>query len=678
MKKVIIGAGPAGLYTAIKLRKAGIRDVVVYDPRAGNYTRPGHLNKNVFAKAEKGLDIDFWPQDTIGHIKDLEKGLYKEAQRLGIKIENKRFLRLHQDAQKPGVVIANDESGEEIVEADYVFDCTGTRREVVAAVNQVVSNSPLKLTTITEPPVRNHFLAYVKISKSDWNQFERDNSVIRSFPETIGALSFAQSIIKLRALGWKEFKFPRCYGMEFGKNKVCLYLHAPEHLTQENYDNWVQTVLECYTKPISYTHLSPSPKPRFLPFRSNAQALQEVSYKGKNLPTVITLGDAQIDFDYYLAHGIRDGMDRIDALFDHMEIFDNKIYYFDSAEYLQTINTLLHDHKKELIKEAQAMKQSFIDALEPAQLKFRQALLLSKNPKEQSAISEILKEIDARQSHAKACQVFTDCHNKYNQVLLSSTDIDGVIAKLDTIQTNLLKAHYGLSESFTTEHKEVEALLLHIAMSWKEVGNALFKTGKMLQSIEAYKKALEIYNLSSFSGNHILKELPIYSNLAIVYLHEKRYSEAIASAKTALFLFDSFPFEERPVSLQEKIIFNLVKALCAQAQEFLSSSKHKDARALHVQASKVMSENENKLTHQTLQSIKEIIGQLQQRLPNKPEGSDDSISYSSVGGEIPGVFGTKTIVEPKSVGQSLGNLGMFGGGSIMKDKNLLQNPPKLA
>jgi flavin-dependent dehydrogenase len=42
--KVVIGAGPAGLYTAIKLRKAGVLDVVVCDPREGHYTRPGHLN----------------------------------------------------------------------------------------------------------------------------------------------------------------------------------------------------------------------------------------------------------------------------------------------------------------------------------------------------------------------------------------------------------------------------------------------------------------------------------------------------------------------------------------------------------------------------------------------------------------------------------------------------------
>ncbi len=75
MKKVIIGAGPAGLYTAIKLRKAGVKDVVVYDPRAGDYTRPGHLNRNVFSRAQDGLGFNFWSGDKVGHIKDLERAL---------------------------------------------------------------------------------------------------------------------------------------------------------------------------------------------------------------------------------------------------------------------------------------------------------------------------------------------------------------------------------------------------------------------------------------------------------------------------------------------------------------------------------------------------------------------------------------------------------------------------
>ena len=55
----IIGVGPAGLFTAIKLKKEGVDDLIVLDPRAGVYTRPGHLNINVFRSAEIGIDESF-------------------------------------------------------------------------------------------------------------------------------------------------------------------------------------------------------------------------------------------------------------------------------------------------------------------------------------------------------------------------------------------------------------------------------------------------------------------------------------------------------------------------------------------------------------------------------------------------------------------------------------------
>ena len=41
--RAIVGAGPAGLYLGIKLHQLGVRDVVIYDPRAGKYTRAGHI-----------------------------------------------------------------------------------------------------------------------------------------------------------------------------------------------------------------------------------------------------------------------------------------------------------------------------------------------------------------------------------------------------------------------------------------------------------------------------------------------------------------------------------------------------------------------------------------------------------------------------------------------------------
>jgi hypothetical protein len=348
---VIIGSGPAGLYAANKLKKAGVREVTIYDPRAGTYTRPGHLNPSAFRQAERGLDTRLWSSETPGHIKDLERILHAEALRRHIIIEKKRFLRMHQDHAGHGIVVVNEDTGvEEIISADYVFDCTGVKREVVCAVNRLVAEPPFKLTTITELPVLNHMLAYVKMDLSDWLWLDDRTDLRGTVQSSLSLSAMTEGILKLRALGWNELKLPRCYGHSFGKNKVCLYLHAPEGLKRENYDAWLKTVIEIYAgRPIGYTHLTPSRKPRFLTFKSEAKALEKVAYKSHDLPTVIALGDAQIDFDYAKAHGILDGIKRIDALVEHIEILDGKIVYFDSDEYQMILAELLKIHKEALI-----------------------------------------------------------------------------------------------------------------------------------------------------------------------------------------------------------------------------------------------------------------------------------------------------------------------------------------
>ncbi len=612
--KVIIGAGPAGLYAAIKSVKEGLRNVVIYDPRAPDpidpavrkYNRPGHLNHSVFRKAESGLGIKFWSGEKTGHIKDLERALFAEAVRLGIRIENKHFLRLHQDAVAPGVVVANSDGTEEIVEADYVFDCTGSRREVVAAVNRIIPDSPLKMVTITEPPVRNHFLAYVKMSASDWEQFQ----MLQQYPEDfMDALSYARSIVKLRNLGWSEFKRPRCYGANFGKDKVCLYFHAPDGLAKENYDLWVQAVLEFYA-PISYQHLPPSTKPRFMAFNVKAEALQQVSYKGDSLPTMIALGDAQIDFDYALAHGILDGMGRIDALFEHMEIINGEIYYFYPDEYLATIHGLLQEHKSEVTTAADRLRHSFASALEAAQSKFRHALMHSDNHEEKIIFTDILKEIEARQSYAKAKHRFAECDGILKRPI---AEIDRTIAKFNLIHTDLLIAFNGLPASFAEQRDDTRNLLAHLALSWKEIGNALFKNGRNIEAIDAYKRAIDIYNLPVFIGLHPVQERPIYSNLAIVYLKEKRYPETIAAANTALEMVARSSGDEA-LPLKEKIVFNLLKAMCLQAQECLSLGNRDEAHSLHVKARHLIATQESTLSRENHLQISTILAKLQQQL----------------------------------------------------------------
>jgi tetratricopeptide (TPR) repeat protein len=603
--KVIIGAGPAGLYAAIKFWKTGVRDVVVYDPRADIYTRPGHLNANAFVTAESGtaagIDADLLSGERRGHIKDLERQLYREAIRLGIRIENKRFVEFRPDATNPAVVVADADDKIEVVPADYVFDCTGSGRQVIKAVNKLSAEPPFKLIPITEfeLPVKNHFLAYVKTASDDYTRLKAAEDSYDK-PSSLGSspLIYARSILALRTLGWMELKYPRYYGASFGKKggkeKVAMYFHAPEGLTPEDdkYKKWVQTALECYTTPVEFELLPETrkfaSKPRFLPFSVKAEALEPVSYKGSNLPTVIALGDAQIDFDYYLAHGIKDGMERIDALFEHMEIIDGKIYYFDADEYLRAMHDLLRAHKDAVILVSTVIKDFFSDELEPALLTFRQAMMLTTDEREKVLFSKIMLEIEARQSYQKAAKNFAECHNAAHEVSFSLPHISAVIAKLEHIHTDLLKAYTHLPASFMAEQHHTQTLLLSLALSWKEIGNALVKTGNYAAAIEAYKKAIDIYNLPLFARLHVLKELPLYSNLAIVYLKSKHYPEAIAAGQMALEIYARCDDASKPTLLYGKIVFNLLHATCLQGNALLLSRKRADARSLHSQAEHLM------------------------------------------------------------------------------------------
>lgn len=627
MKKVIIGAGPAGLYTAISLKKAGAKDIVIYDPRAGNYTRPGHLNASVFKKAEQGTNTKFW-SDEKGHIKDLERKLYIEAQKLGIPIEKKRFITLHQDKTTPGVIVADETGAEEIVPAKYVFDCTGSQRHVINAVNGIWPDSGLKLNQVTDTPIPHHFIAYVKMNETILESLAEFSSIAElvgydSAISNINAHDFAQSIVQLRALGWNELIFPRCYGVPFGKGKVCLYLQTPADLLSENHDKWLQTVLECYVKPVSYEHLPPSrkyaSKPRFTPFTVSANALQNTACKGHNLPTVIALGDAQIDPDYYLAHGILNGMVRIDALLDHIEIFNGEIEYFDSGDYQQEIEKLLREHKTQVREQATKVKKQCVNALQPAKLKLQEALLTSDQRKLQEALIPILNEINARLSYERGRQLFSDTHNASKQVVFTPTTINAVIANLTKIHVDLCTTWSGLPSSFESQREETENLLNHLATSWKEIGSALFKDKKPAEAIHAYNKALEIYALPGFTNQFIAKELPLHSNLAIMYNAEKRYAEAITAAQTALKAYDRCPVQLQPTAIREKIIFNLIKALCAKGQELHQEKGHDEAiHACHAQAAKLFATHAGVLVTANHQQAAAMIDALTQQLPQPP------------------------------------------------------------
>jgi hypothetical protein len=508
MSNIIIGAGPAGLYAAIKLHQAGLRNITIYDPRAGTYTRPGHLNTDAYLKVKSAVPHALFSSSRTYHIKDLERELYKEAQRLGICIKKDVFVRLHQDPRSPGVVVFNQKKNkDDIIPADYVFDATGTKRAVVTSVNKLDSASPLTLSPITALPIYHHFLAYVTMSNADFKLLEEGYSN----PDTTDAAHFSDSILALRDLGWHELKFPRCYGASFGKNKVCLYLHAPAHLSEENYDLWVNTVLHCYARTVSYQHVKPSKKytskPRFGAFQMDANVLGNVSYRGNNLPYVIALGDAQIDFDYVRAHGVLHGLQRIDTLLKCMEMLNGHIAFFDSSEYESALMQEVNQHKKQVIHAAENLKQNFLDAIPTAQRQLEHTHKLNHDTDKKHALAQVLQEIEVRLCYLAAKQKMNASPSfKFNEHIM------------DTLHDNLLKSHTNLPDVFSSEKQDILRLLKELARAWKNLGNNAFQDKCPTQAINSYQKALEIYTLPVFDSAHLYDVLVLYSNIMITHL----------------------------------------------------------------------------------------------------------------------------------------------------------------
>lgn len=319
-KVVIVGAGLSGLYLVNRLLQGGIQPLV-YDPRAGQYTRPGQLSYSSYEAALKGIDFNLFlsnPElrsDEISkskelqakliraihrlmtqeggyepgnvmqedaydlsqketdefpemHIKDVERALYHTAIGHGLRhIERKSFTGFATDQPVKGIYVEGNE-GPEFVACDYVFDCSG-KRAVIHAVNKVIPEAPFKLSLIAENVrVKNHFLAYIKIPNKDYKAISRfgDEVYLRgNMAEFNSKKKYRRGIQLLKPFGWREFAYPRCYGHPFGTkkkiNKVCMYLEAPDNLPEDQQLPWMEAVFNAILgKSVEYELVAPSKK----------------------------------------------------------------------------------------------------------------------------------------------------------------------------------------------------------------------------------------------------------------------------------------------------------------------------------------------------------------------------------------------------------------------------------
>ncbi|TAL65544.1 MAG: hypothetical protein EPN84_01335, partial [Legionella sp.] len=415
---VIIGAGPIGLFLAYKLYKAGIRDLVIYDPHANEYTRPGHLiNDTVLIigiKTQTYIQIPRKKGNVSWHIKDVERALYNVVSALKIPIHKKAFVRFNNDPNKKGIVISGSDQIEEIVDCDYVFDCTGSSRRVVHAVNATLPAPVFSLQPLcSKINAKRHLLAYVKISETDLATINTHNS---KRTELLESSYFVGMMDKLHSLGWHEFEVPRCYGVAFGPNKACIYVECPDDLRPEQYEVWLKAAISARISNIKEIPVEQLPnskkhekKPRLTAFTTDPQELTTYFHSSEQLPTVIPVGDSQIDPHYFLADGIHDGMDRVGALLAHIICVEGKMAGLNVEPYSAELKQLLQAHKERIKEHFQEREEFFTEGLKKAKIHYQKMCDQAPNYSTRLKLGVALKEIEARmtlnEATAELCEL---------------------------------------------------------------------------------------------------------------------------------------------------------------------------------------------------------------------------------------------------------------------------------
>lgn len=564
MKKVVIvGAGPIGLYLAYKLHHAGVKEIVIVDPRAGIYTRPGHVHVTTFSLLKEKINGTFSTDITHGHIKDIERLLYDTIINLPILIEKKEFLRFHDNPRQKGIIVKDAQGKEEVIFCDYAFDCTGTDRKLINTVNTIVSPPLFSVTPITQNVrIKGHMIAYVKITEADINSINATIDPAAPKPEPTIA-EHVQSVEKLRAFGWKEFKFPWIYAINFGKGKGCIYTEIPDNLPSQQKEAWLKAVIDANTNSsrVRFEQL-PAPrkypsKPRFITFSVDPQIIDHPAQEAPGLPMVIAAGDSHIEPNFTLGHGIYGGLDRCDRLVQHLTVDDGQILDFAAKSYEKDVQPLLAKHKAAIVENYNTKEEIFDKTLALADKMYVFAIIGAGSSATKELYQKRLVEIKARINYLEANKLWKICFDTTENLQTTNRTPSEIEQSLSQLADKLKLSLTGLPNDYAALRTEATAKLIKTAQQLKEQGTIQFGKGNYAAAITLFKQALSCLQHGALAGKHLHTELTLCSNILICL---RKQSNPVAALSFGKNLLQTYPESEDFVPLRQKVLFNLIKA----------------------------------------------------------------------------------------------------------------------
>lgn len=481
----IVGAGPVGLYAALKLIKSGVnpKEITIIDPRHGNYTRPGHLNTRIFNEAYQGLGM---PQTrrTVGHICELEDILYQLLQKTSVNFVRQKFesikVKTNEDKTK-GIILDNDQ----VISANYVFDCSGALRVVVNDINKKMqqqskpphfSYSPIT----TNYRTKEHLVAYVQADPAD---VEAMHHVSSDEPLATDPKVWYEQLQSLRKFGWKQCAAPYTYAQKFAKDEICFYTEAPDDLAEEDTGKWMRTVVDRLARPkkLSYRNYQatelPGLKPKIQRFKLFPHKINTIGFSHPDFPNAIICGDATDQPDYRMAHGVSKAMAYLNEIFKDIEVLNGKIEYLD----MDSLDLVIAKEKKEFLGEVIAQAEDI--AQKERRFTEDSVELFEAHPESIDQKDNLIVEVKAHHYHLQA-------DNSFKKSLHGKKLIDEMS---DLNEINKAIEKYILAKSTylqINDVNEIEKIDQKLDMYHEQ----LFALASKLFSKNAYERALLAYN----------------------------------------------------------------------------------------------------------------------------------------------------------------------------------------
>lgn len=592
VKKVVVtGDGPIGLIAALVLKLKGV-NVTLVGSHLDDFTRSYKVSEESWEKVQEAI-APFKlviPEETL-HLKEMERQLYDYIVQLKIPTFKKQF-----HAFVPGrkIILVDknspdqksdpkDKKGEQLLEADMVIDCTGTRRAVIKEYNKFRNGEVFK-EVMDKSTIRRY--GSLRTISNESVRFQLDKYSKRFAQKSPNPICYALAMEELREQGWDSFKIPMMNQKvspnkkSFSSSKYHLVMQIPnKSFTQDKLIKYAKTLYKLVgndpSKEYKITMQDKSnkhtKKPMFSIYDSFSSYVTPAFDVGnEDCPFLLHLGDASHNQFFSTGSGVYHGVFRmIDTL--AALIIDDKglITGVFGEAFNQRYHQVVTDDfaTKNVDKFLQGVYQPWTE--ERHRKIYEDAYAQCQNIKDREKIKNgLIRQARVILVKEKASLVTDDKIARIPQQLDSlalNIALNGMKNQLNNslkVLSDIEKCEYFPPE----DKKNIDEMTLQIITSYKTLGSRYYQKKNINPAIQCYETAL---SLSKQYDYPVSGSLTLYSNLLITHNMKKSYDKMIQLAsEVEAKIFPRVDWQQpKNIVLCEKIKYHKVLALLGNLEK---------------------------------------------------------------------------------------------------------------